>query len=142
MKLTEVSTGAHTLKFADYIQHLKDLKVSPKVIGELYSVGSSCLKAGAIFEDSDEDDIRFVFKHGYVQLPAKVESKAFFREKVELYFDHGDKAWGHASHILNMGFKAYSPAEAAKTNIGGIFKKLDDLMQLKDELVEVLDAAR
>ena len=29
MKLSEVSTGAHTLKFADYIQHLKDLKLDP-----------------------------------------------------------------------------------------------------------------
>ena len=142
MKLTEVSTGAHTLKFADYIQHLKDIQTSPKFIGELYSVGMSCLKAGGHFEDSDEDDIRFVFKHGYVQLPAKVESKAFLKHTVELYFDHGGSAWGHASHILNLGFKAFSPAEAAKINVGGIFKKLDDLMQLKDELVVVLDAAR
>lgn len=142
MKLTEVSTGSSTIKFADYIQHLKDIQVSPKLVGELFSVGTSCLRAGAIFEDSDEDDIRFVFRHGYVQMPAKVESKAFMKHTVELFLaQRDDHVLVAASGVLNVGFKALSPAGAAKLNVGAIFKKIDDMMQLRDEIVEVLDAA-
>lgn len=84
MKLDEVSVGASTLKFTDYVQHMKQIGISPKVIGELHSMGVGCLKAGATFENSDEDDVSMTFKHGYVQLSAMVESKAFFKEKVEV----------------------------------------------------------
>lgn len=126
MKLTEVSTGAHTLKFADYIQHLKQIGLSAKTIGELHTIGVNCLKGGAVFEDGNDDDVRMTFRHGYVQFPNKVESKAFFVSRIGLYMNHGDDpAFISPSSAVNQGYLAFGINEATTFNFSQYFKLLE-----------------
>lgn len=138
MKLNEVSAGKSTLAFADYISELKKNGISPKIIGELYSVGVALIKQGAQFRINDESElVELVTPHFIVDLPYPF-AKHLFNNRCQINIK--DDAFTTLQEIGQLVGFDYLPVttttELAKINWAEAMPAFDAYRAARDRAVE------